>query len=259
MTPDIVVDIGNTRMKWGWCRDGGVATMTYLSHDSPVDWKRQAQEWGATERTNWAVAGVVPREVDRFCDWLTARAVTPAVITTDVFAPGGPTGFATAVDEPHRIGIDRLLTSYAAFKRSIPPVPAVAISVGTAMTIDLMQADGVHVGGVILPGPRMMAKSLHAHTAKLPLVDVKPEMPTAVWGRNTEAAIQLGIAHAVIGAADQLVWDWASHVNRPVAVYATGGDAGYLRGFAFTAEISAFSIDRKLTLDGVRLAAEFVV
>ncbi len=257
MTPDIVVDIGNSRMKWGRCDGGRVAEMVSLPHDSPVDWKRQAEQWELNITTRWAVAGVVPREVDRLRDWLAARRNIPAVVTNDLFAADGPTGFATKVDELHRIGIDRLLTSFAAYRRR-PSSPAVVINVGTAMTVDFVQRDGVHVGGVILPGPHLMAKSLHDYTAKLPVVGIVPWLPSTFVGRNTEQAIQVGIANAVLSVAYQLVWDWVKHTGRSPWVYATGGDAAYFRGFHFTADVAGFEIDPTLTLDGIRLAAEFV-
>jgi type III pantothenate kinase len=230
--------------------------MVALGHDAPVDWKRQAEAWGATERTRWAVAGVVPKEVQRFSDWLAARGVTPAVVTNDLFADGGPTGFVTKVDELYRIGIDRLVTAYAGYLRYFQLFPIVVINVGTAMTVDLVQRDGVHVGGVILPGPHLMARSLNTYTAKLPVVEIDPKLPTTFLGKNTEQAIQLGIANAVLSVAYQLVWDWASHTGQPPWVFATGGDAGYFHGFAFTADVAGFEIDPHLTLDGIRLAAE---
>lgn len=257
MTPDIVVDIGNSRMKWGRCENGVVAERVSLPHDSPVEWKRQAELWELSIATRWAVAGVVPREIDRLRDWLAARRNTTAVLTNDLFATSGPTGFVTKVDELHRIGVDRLLTSYAAYCRH-PPAPVVVIGVGTAMTVDFVENDGVHVGGVILPGPHLMAKSLHDYTAKLPVVEIDPKMPSTFYGKNTERAIQLGIAHAVLSTAYQLVWDWAKHTSRRPWVYATGGDAGYFRGFHFTADVAGFEIDPVLTLDGIRLAAGYV-
>jgi type III pantothenate kinase len=259
VTPDIVVDIGNSRMKWGRCDGVGVAEMVSLPHDAPVEWKRQAEAWGATGQTRWAVAGVVPKEVQRLRDWLAARGGSPAVVTNDLFADGGPTGFITKVDELHRIGIDRLVTAFAAHhRRRHKLAPVVVINVGTAMTVDFVQGVGGHVGGVVLPGPHLMAKSLHAYTAKLPQVDIDPKLPTTFVGRNTEQAIGVGIAHAVLCVAYQLVWDWAKHTGRPPWVYATGGDVGYLRGFRFTADVAGFEIDPALTLDGIRLAAEFV-
>ena len=169
---------------------------------------------------------------------------------------GGLIRFQTAVEEPELIGTDRLLTALAAWKRTPRSRPVVAINVGTAMTIDFVEADGLHRGGAILPGPRLMAKSLHDHTAKLPLVEIDPEPPILLWGPNTEEAIELGIANAILGAADQMVWDWAAKRSLATWVYVTGGDAGYFRGFVFTADVGGFVIDPTLTLDGIRLAAE---
>lgn len=254
MTPDIVVDIGNSRMKWGRCENGRVVEMVRLPHDAPVDWKRQAQLWEVTGQTGWAVSGVVPNEISRFVMWLHNYGILATMVDSKAFAPSCVAWFRTRVDQPHQTGIDRLLTSFAAFSRVRGPVAV--INVGTAMTIDFVQADGTHVGGVILPGPWMMAKSLHAQTAKLPEVVIRPELPTDIWGPNTEDAIKLGIANALIGAADQLIWDWAVHVGQPPTVFATGGGAGYFRGFVCTADVAGFEIDPHLTLDGIRLAAE---
>lgn len=256
MTPDIVVDVGNSRMKWGRCEDGKVAEMVSLPHDSPVEWKRQAEAWSVTKDTSWATAGVVPQAMHRFREWLTSRGTQPAIITSELFADEGPTRITTAVDEPSRIGVDRLLTSLAAFSLSPPSSPVAVINVGTATTIDFVTRDGVHVGGVILPGPQLMTRSLNTHTAKLPLIYIDPVLPVNIWGKNTEEAIELGIANAILGAADQLVWDWAVHAEQPPWVYATGGDVGYFHGFVFTADVAGFVIEPNLTLEGIRLAAE---
>ena len=231
---------------------GRIVNIISTSVKEPLD------NLGVSNTTRWAVAGVVPREIDRLRDWLAARRNTPAVVTNDLFATGGPTGFVTKVDELHRIGIDRLLTAFAACRRHLSLIPTVIINVGTAMTVDFVHRGGVHVGGVILPGPHLMAKSLHDFTAKLPVVDIDPKLPTNIWGTNTESAIRLGIANAILGAADQLLWDWAVHASEPPWVYATGGDVGYIRGYHFTADVAGFEIDPTLTLDGIRLAAEFV-
>jgi type III pantothenate kinase len=256
VTPDVVVDIGNTRIKWGRCVGGRVTEMVSLRHDNPVQWKRQAAQWAVNGQARWAVAGVAPQVMRRFDDWLTTREAIAVTITNDLFADGEWVDLVTEVEEPDRIGIDRLLAALAAFKRVPEDSSAVAISVGTAMTVDFVEPDGTHVGGVILPGPELMARSLHEHTAKLPHIPVDPVLPTNVWGTNTKDAIQLGIANAVLGAADQLVWDWAEHVSEPPWVFATGGAVGYLRGFVFTADVGGFLIEPTLTLEGIRIAAE---
>jgi type III pantothenate kinase len=255
MRPDVVVDIGNTRVKWGRCARGGVAEVAAFGHDDPVGWKRQAELWGVAAGASWAVAGVVPAAVARFREWLAGRAAAVVPITSDLF-DHGPMAIVTRVDEPDLVGVDRLLGALAAAVRTPKGASAVAVAVGTAMTVDFVTADGDHVGGAILPGPALMARSLHEHTAKLPRVEIDPVVPARAWGTNTEEAIELGIASAVLGAADQLVWDWAAGRPEPPWVYVTGGDAGYFRGFAFTADLAGVVIDPALTLDGLRLAAE---
>lgn len=255
MTPDVVVDIGNSRMKWGRVFGGRVAEAVAFAHDDAVGWKRQCELWGLTEPTRWALAGVVPRALRRFESWLAGRGMAAAVVTNDLFIDDELYEFTTAVEEPNVIGVDRLLTAFAAWRQTPSGASAVALNVGTAMTIDFVEAEGLHRGGAILPGPHLMARSLHEYTAKLPMVPTDPELPVLIWGENTESAIELGIANAILGAADQMVWDWASRRSVPPRVFATGGDVGYFRGFVFTADVDGFVIDPNLTLEGIRLAA----
>jgi type III pantothenate kinase len=194
----------------------------------------------------------------RFGNWLTARGMSVMTITNDLFTDDEDDlfMFVTDVDEPERIGIDRLLTALAAWRRTPREASAVALNVGTAMTLDFVESGGWHRGGAILPGPRVMARSLHEFTAKLPQVEIDPKLPTLSWGSDTEQATKLGIANAILGAADQMIWDWASEQKTPPWVFATGGDVGYFRGFVFTADLGGFVIDPSLTLDGIRIAAE---
>lgn len=256
MTPDVVVDVGNSRVKWGRVVNGAVVGMASLHHDDPVGWKRELQQWDMDRVARWAVAGVVPRTVDRLRDWLADRGAAVTVVTNQPFAGPNPTGVWTSVDEPGRVGVDRLMGAVAARHNAPTGRPVVVLNVGTAMTIDFVRPSGRHVGGAILPGPHLMARSLNQYTAKLPCVEIDPALPTEAWGKNTADAIVLGIANAVLGAADRMVWDWAAWCQSPPWVFATGGNVGYFRGFVFTADVGGFVIDPYLTLEGVRLAAE---
>lgn len=255
MTPDVVVDIGNSRMKWGRVRGGAVVEMVSLRHDDPVGWKRQLELWGNC--TRWAAVSVSPPNMQRFSAWLLTRRAGLLVVDNRGLLSAEPvTGFRTRVKNKNRVGTDRLLNALAAVKRTAGSASAVAISVGTAMTVDFVEPDGTHVGGAILPGPRLMARSLHEHTAALPLLEPGPNHPYRTWGANTDDAIAIGIASAVRGAADQLVWDWADRCGTPPWVYITGGDAKIFRGYVLTADTGGYVIDPTLTLDGIRIAAE---
>jgi type III pantothenate kinase len=251
VTPDVVVDIGNTRMKWGLCRNDKVREKVSLPLGRSSAWAEQFAMWSLTGKDRWAVAGVNPLRQERFLSWLATRANT--VVTIDHWRFGG---LKVAVETPTQVGIDRLLTALAAHRSAPTGRPVIVINVGTAMTVDLVDAGGTFAGGAILPGPALMARSLHRYTAKLPRIPIDPAVPVGTWGRNTHDAIELGIGAAVVGAADLLVWEWANRFDPTPCVYVTGGDGGYFSGFEFTADVGRAVIDDTLTLEGIRIAAE---
>jgi pantothenate kinase type III len=117
------------------------------------------------------------------------------------------------------VGGDRLAQASAAWFRE--EGPCVVVSMGTAITIDVVNARGEFVGGLIAPGLRLMARALHEHTALLPEVDpVRRKSPV---GRATREAIQSGISTAAEGLIRGAL---AGARGR---VFGTGGDAPLFR------------------------------
>jgi type III pantothenate kinase len=249
VTPDVVVDIGNSRMKWGRCADGRVVEMVSLTLDEPAAWTIQAATWGLKSPLDWAVASVNPDVAARFHRWAADSGGTVLLINDHRSIP-----LYLAVDAPEQVGVDRLLNAFAAHCIASPRA-AVAVSVGTAVTVDLVDEAGTFRGGVIFPGPRLMAESLHAHTAKLPLVDAAT-LPTVVApGKHTAEAILAGIRAAVVGGVALVVTHYAEHAKSPW-VFVTGGAAGDLGGFQFGRQFAGTRFVPTLTLDGIRIAAE---
>jgi type III pantothenate kinase len=262
MRPDVVVDIGNTRVKWGWGPPGEPLQLASLPPDDPVAWDAQSILLPAvTGPRTWAMAGVHPARLARLKEWAEARGDIVRVIThADIRLP-------IDVDEPTRVGIDRLLNALAARRlfeemQQSPEGPfepgtsVVVIDVGSAMTIDLLHQGGLFSGGAILPGPWMMSRALHEFTAKLPLVDPWTTDPAPSPGRNTAGAVQCGIQAAILGAAATFIREHAHPLGpKPVAVV-TGGGHGFLRGLWSAVELEASTEAPDLTLEGIRLAAE---
>ncbi|MFM8270813.1 MAG: type III pantothenate kinase [Gemmata sp.] len=248
MKPDVVADIGNTRLKWGRCARGRVAEMASLPLDEPDAWAEQRAAWNLPDGVRWAVASVNPAVGERFGAWASAAGdpVVPVRDYRDV-------PLAYAVDSPERVGIDRLVSAFAAHCLAHPH-PAVIVSVGTAATVDLVDERGTFRGGVIFPGPRLMAHSLHAHTAKLPLVDADTLPAVVAPGTNTQDAILAGIRAAIVGATVLLANHYAE--DAPPWVFVTGGAAGDLAGFDFGPRFKGTHALPSLTLEGVRIAAE---
>lgn len=257
MTPDVVVDVGNSRVKWGRVAAGGIGVMAAFPHDDTEGWDRQLSDWGGRGLSRWAVAGVHPRQIARFRAWLDAwRAEAVEITTPTLLSRESRLDFRVAVREPQAVGVDRLLTALAARQRPASAArPVAAVTVGTAVTVDFVRPDGEFVGGAILPGPRLMARSLHEYTAQLPQIEIAPAAPERPWGADTREAIAVGIAAAVLGSADYLIRDWAGRWAVPPQIYVTGGDGGYFRGFRSPAAPDGVEIVPELTLDGIRIVA----
>ncbi len=151
-----------------------------------------------------------------------------------------------AVREPERVGVDRICAAAAAFDRT--KHSCTVIDFGTAITIDLVDDQGVFAGGAILPGAALQAKALAEWTAALPLV--VPELPEQAIGLDTEEAIRSGIGYGIPGAVRALVEQYATSLNTWPQVVGTGG--GLLEIMARCDFIDTAVPD--LTLMGVGLA-----
>ncbi len=254
MTPDVVVDIGNTRMKWGRCLVGRELQPVAFGFDEQ-DWQTVAAEFGLTFPARWVVASVNPAVSARFSVWAAARGDTALVLERQHIQ------LPVNVEHPDAVGIDRLLTALAAKYKLSPGQAGIVINVGTAMTVDLIDANGVFQGGAILPGPQLMFRSLNEHTARLPLIRAEdlgqphPGYEDRPPGKNTENAIVVGVVAATQGAAQRLAAQLQALSSGPTQVIITGGAADFLRGARFD-NVADVRFAEWLTLEGIRIAAE---
>lgn len=247
MTPDVVVDIGNTRIKFGRCGEAsGIAELVSHSPDEPESWQETLQAWGFDKNARLAVASVHPGRAERLLAWAQTAGHFAVRIDEHHRLP-----IRTQVDDVTKVGIDRLLTASAAAHR-IPERPCVVVTAGTAVTVDFVSAAGIFAGGAIFPGIGTMVRSLHEHTALLPEVQIA-EPVRLVVGKNTTDAIRSGVFWSVVGGISFLAMHGSQTLeNAWPKLFLTGGDSHLLDGFFnFDAEIVP-----TLTLEGIRLAAE---
>lgn len=123
--------------------------------------------------------------------------------------------------DPGRLGPDRIANAVYAL-RAYPGVSRIVVSAGTAVTVDGVSADGIFVGGAILPGPDLQFRSLHQGTAALPLVEAHsspPEFP----GTSTESSIRSGVIIGIAGAVSLLVGRLKEVLGNDAVVIACGG------------------------------------
>ncbi len=244
MKPNVVVDVGNSRIKWGLCGPDAVRETCSLAPDDPAAWKQQMQLW-TIARGLWVVSGVHPERRDRLVVWLRECGQRVQVLDDPNDLP-----LRVLVARPDHVGVDRLLDAVAANRRRTAEMPAVVIDAGSAITVDLIDRSGAFVGGAILPGMRLMAKALHDYTALLPLL-APPEKAPAVPGISTPAAMELGIFWAAAGGITAVMREYRSFCRSEIEVFLTGGDGPRLESV-----ISGAHPWPEMTLEGIRLSAE---
>lgn len=129
------------------------------------------------------------------------------------------------VDSPERVGIDRLVAAAAANHVRPSARAAIIVEVGTAITVDFVDAHGVFQGGAILPGLSLSARALEEHTDALPRVTVEAwqSSPRPI-GKSTVAAIESGIFWGAVGAIRELVAQFsAGSEEHPMVILSGGG------------------------------------
>lgn len=255
MTPTVVVDIGNTRVKFALSDESAELDERHIARLPAGDsaaWETQLRQWGVTGVAAWEVASVHPERLAELRAWIAGRREPVRVVNHYRQIP-----LPLDVEFPERVGLDRLLNALAV-KHFLPPgTPAAVIDVGTAVTIDWLDECHVFQGGAIFPGPRLMFDSLHRHTAKLPLVETHAVPAVELPGKQTRHAMEAGVMAAQLGAAEYLVREYARTAGIPPWVVLTGGALGALTDYNFPG-VGHRRTDPLLTLRGIRLAARTI-
>jgi type III pantothenate kinase len=196
----LVIDVGNSRMKWGL---NGPRGWDVLGNTPNGDIGTLAlRDWHNLPRPLRAVGVNVAGEAARVRveAQLTRWRLQPEWLVASAAACGVTNRYA----RPEQLGADRWAALIAARQRSIAtdlfPTACVVINAGTAVTIDALDADGVFRGGLILPGMRLMLQALAENTAGLKAAPGE----FRAFPDNTADAIYSGALQAICGAVEQM-------------------------------------------------------
>lgn len=156
-------------------------------------------------------------------------------------------GVGVDYPKPKTIGADRLANAVAAF--AVFGAPVVVVDFGTAVSFDIVSAEGNYVGGVIAPGLEAMTDYLHQRTALLPRIALI-EPPGAI-GKSTKHAMLAGAVYGYRGLVRQILKEIGTElsISKNLPVVATGGYATLIA--AGLPEIK--TVRENLTLDGLRI------
>jgi type III pantothenate kinase len=248
----LALDVGNTNTVVGLFAGDELqghwrlTTQADRTADEIGMWLRQLLQWeqvAPTDLIGVAVSSVVPPMDPRLREGVRRYlGLTPFFVE-----PGIKTGMPLRVDAPQELGADRLCDAVAAFAEH--GGPCVVIDFGTAVTWEVVSAEGVYIGGVIAPGPGITAEALGGKTAKLPQVAMAP--PPRVIGKGTIDSIQSGLFYGYLGLIQGVTRRIVDEVG-DAKVIATGGFAPIFAEHAPIIE----TVESDLTLHGLRLLWE---
>lgn len=198
---DWLFDLGNTRLKCAPLVDGRCGEVVALAHgDADFASKLDAllpQRGGVAHLASVASQALA---VD-LLESLASRFVRIDIVRTQARCAGMRIAYA----DPSKLGVDRFLALLAAHERD---GAALVVGVGTALTLDLVDASGQHHGGRIAPSPSLMREALHARASVLPLaggtrVDFAGDTADALASGCEGAALAL-VADSLAAARERL-------------------------------------------------------
>jgi type III pantothenate kinase len=225
----LLLDVGNTRLKWGVLEDGAIRRTGHIGKDTLRD-----QGLGA-------LTSRLPRRVDTIMVSNVAGTSFATRLTgvlgmhcgCDVhFArtQKAACGVTNSYRQPRQMGVDRwvaMIGAWGEFSRS-----CLVVDAGTAVTIDALDDDGRHLGGQILPGVSLMARALAVNTSDIP--ESRRRSPRFsrgldMFASSTDAAVAQGALNAVVGAAERARHTLQLEGLEPRLIL-TGGDASRILG-----------------------------
>jgi len=237
----LLIDSGNTRLKWAIFQNAELQQSHAINNQALIA-DKLIEAWKHLPTPKQLALGCVSSK--SIVDLVTtvANKLWPAIIIIQVKSESYTFGVHNAYIEPEKLGVDRWLALIAV--RNYYQKSACIIDCGTAITIDFIDADGNHQGGMISPGLTLMKKSLAIATDLLMFNEDKFSTGPANF---TEAAIYSGTLNAATG----LIKSALSTQDSSLTVILTGGDADMI------AKHLSFNviIDSNLVLLGLALVA----
>jgi type III pantothenate kinase len=244
----VVIDIGNTRIKWAEVEDGRLSKPASAVHR------------GAADRAFAALAAALPKNLSRAIvanvagdavgrELAELLRAGPRIVPEFVAVEAEQFGVTCAYAEPSRLGVDRWIAVLAA--HHLAPGAACVIDAGTAATFDAVDSRGRHLGGLIMPGPQLVAAALDRNTSDIGATLAAGVAPRGLdlLGKSTDAAVGNGAMLALAGALDRAVEAVEAALAERATVYLTGGDAHRLRGWLET----EVELRADLVLEGLAL------
>ena len=242
----LAIDVGNTRLKWALYQEArpGATLLAqgaeFIENIEKLEDGSWAELATPTRMLGCIVAGdAVRRRVE---EQMELWDVPPHWVVSSAAEAGMVNGY----DHPTRLGADRWVAMIGARHRMLAqgaPRPMVVVMVGTAVTVEAIDAGGTFLGGLILPGHGIMLRALESGTAGLRV----PTGEVRAFPTNTSDALTSGGTYAIAGAVERMVQHVRQHCGAEPACFMTGG-AGWKMAPSMSVQ---FELVDNLIFDGL--------
>jgi type III pantothenate kinase len=218
---NLLIDIGNSRLKWGLnAKDSAQIIAGEPMLHSLDDFQSQLfDQWSKIEPPqNIAISSVAENQTLEKVMAI-ARRFWPQARIINAKSSKQALGVVNAYQNAEKLGVDRWVTLLALRKHY--PLPVYVVDCGTAITVDALDNQGLHLGGLIAPGLKLMQQSLAQGTQNLELIESLNHMKLE---NTTDSAISSGTLMAAVGLIELLVRQQGEEFK----LLLTGGDAPLL-------------------------------
>lgn len=222
----LLIDIGNTRIKWARLEHGALGHQSAAPH---AEWTQATFVANVLQPGPPAQRALISNVSGPRMSALASAAIReawrlePQLVQSAAAAGGVRNGYAN----PAQLGVDRWLAMLGA--RALVPGSICVVSVGTAMTIDALAADGRHLGGVIVPGPSLMVESLLQSTGEIAHRARQGSTRDTLFADNTFGAVQQGADHALAALVERAVATMERELGIAPALVLSGGASARLQ------------------------------
>jgi type III pantothenate kinase len=224
----LVIDVGNTRLKWAWLTSTGLSDQQAILHRGakPGMWRAALFE-SDQKPTRVLVSNVAGVKMAKTLSRLAKKAFRVEI--EFVTAAAEFQGLANGYLNPSLLGSDRWLALIGAWTKARSAL--CVVDVGTAVKVDSVDAAGRHLGGLIVPGIHMMREALMSNTSDIAeAAEQSTPSMAGVLANNTLGAVSRGAVFALAGMADRAAEVIEQSTGVKPKLFITGGDAAMITG-----------------------------
>lgn len=218
----LLIDVGNTRLKWRCLHQGELYGGGQLAHQGNLTSEMFAQLWGSlgSPSSIWGVTVASSRIAEQISHYCATRWGLTAYYVAATKCLGRVTnGYSV----PETLGPDRWMALIGADR--IASGSCCVADCGSAVTVDCLNAAHEHIGGLILPGLKMMPQCVSRNTAQ---VTYKADEAAAWLGRDTASCLTSGATQSIVGMLQRTA-EFMEKQFSAVTLIITGGDAPHLQ------------------------------